>query len=293
MAEQKTIKTIAFLGTGIMGAPMARNLQKNGFEVHAWNRTRAKAEELQPDGVTIYDTPQEAVKDVDAVITVLKDAATVLETIKSAQESLTKGTIWIQMTTVGKKIDEIIQFANEHELIFFDAPVQGTKAPAESGELTIMPSGSSDYKEVLAPIFDVIGKKTIWVSEEAGKSSRLKLALNSWVFALTHGVAESLTIAKELGVDPSLVMDVITGGPMDTPYFQQKGKAILNDDYTASFAVKNAVKDAQLIVDAVEDEDLQIDITPAGLRRFQRALDEGHGDKDIAASGLAGKKENE
>lgn len=292
MAETRNIKTVAVLGTGIMGAPMARNLQKNGFEVHAWNRTRAKAEALQPDGVTVYNTPQEAVKNVDAVITVLKDAAAVLETMQSAQEELAKGTIWIQITTVGKKIDDIIQFANDHALTFFDAPVQGTKAPAESGELTIMPSGSSDYKEVLAPIFDTIGKKTIWVSEEPGKSSRLKLALNSWVFALTHGVAESLTIAKELGVDPQLVMDVITGGPMDTPYFQQKGKAILNDDYTASFAIKNAVKDAQLIVDAMEDEDLQIDITPAGLRRFQRALDGGYGDKDIAASGLAGKKED-
>lgn len=292
MAETRNIKTVAVLGTGIMGAPMARNLQKNGFEVHAWNRTRAKAEALQPDGVTVYNAPQEAVKNVDAVITVLKDAAAVLETMQSAQEELAKGTIWIQITTVGKKIDDIIQFANDYALTFFDAPVQGTKAPAESGELTIMPSGSSDYKEVLAPIFDTIGKKTIWVSEEPGKSSRLKLALNSWVFALTHGVAESLTIAKELGVDPQLVMDVITGGPMDTPYFQQKGKAILNDDYTASFAIKNAVKDAQLIVDAMEDEDLQIDITPAGLRRFQRALDEGYGDKDIAASGLAGKKED-
>lgn len=292
MVGTKNIKTIAVLGTGIMGAPIARNLQKNGFEVHAWNRTRAKAEALQPDGVTVYDTPQETVKNVDAVITVLKDAATVLETMQAAREELTNGTIWIQMTTVGKKIDEIIQFANDNGVIFFDAPVQGTKAPAENGELTIMPSGSSQYKEMLASIFDVIGKKTIWVSGEAGKSSRLKLALNSWVFALTHGVAESLTIAKELGVDPQLVMDVITGGPMDTPYFQQKGKAILNDDYTASFAVKNAVKDAQLIVDAIEDEDLQIDITPAGLQRFQRALDEGHGDKDIAASGLAGKKED-
>ncbi|GMA08032.1 dehydrogenase [Tetragenococcus halophilus subsp. flandriensis] len=291
MVEQKEIKTIAVLGTGIMGGPMAKNLAKSGFGVHVWNRTRAKAEKLIPDGVNVYDTPQEAVKDTDAVLTVLKDAPTVLETMDSSQESLAKDTIWIQMTTVGKKIDELIQFAEKHSLVFFDAPVQGTKAPAESGKLTIMPSGPSEYKEVLAPIFDVIGKKTIWVSEEAGKSSRLKLALNSWVFALTHGVAESLTIAKELGVDPQLVMDVITGGPMDTPYFQQKGKAILNDDYTASFAVKNAVKDAQLIVDAIEDEDLQIDITPAGLQRFQRALEEGHGDKDIAASGLAGKKE--
>ncbi|MCO8297429.1 NAD(P)-dependent oxidoreductase [Tetragenococcus halophilus] len=291
MVEQKEIKTIAVLGTGIMGGPMARNLAKSGFDVHVWNRTRAKAEKLIPDGVSVCDTPQEAVKDTDAVLTVLKDAPTVLETMNSAQESLPKDAIWVQMTTVGKKIDELIRFADKRDLVFFDAPVQGTKAPAESGELTIMPSGPSEYKEVLAPIFDVIGKKTIWVSEEAGKSSRLKLALNSWVFALTHGVAESLTIAKELGVDPQLVMDVITGGPMDTPYFQQKGKAILNDDYTASFAVKNAVKDAQLIVDAIEDEDLQIDITPAGLQRFERALEEGHGDKDIAASGLAGKKE--
>ncbi|GAB0167059.1 NAD(P)-dependent oxidoreductase [Lysinibacillus sp. CTST325] len=284
------VKTITVLGTGIIGAPVAANLQKHKFEVRAWNRTRSKAEKLQSVGVTVFDTPLEAVQGTDVIISLLKDGPVVLEVMQSVKESLSKGTVWIQMSTVGTNIDELASFANQHELIFYDAPVQGTKQPAEQGQLIILASGPTQYRKRMEPIFEAIGKRTVWVSEKPGTSSRLKLALNSWVFALTHGVAESLTIAKELGVDPALVVDVVTGGPMDNAYFQQKANAILTDDYTTSFSVTNAVKDAQLVVTAMEKEALQVDITRAGLQRFQRAVDKGHGDKDIAASGLAGKK---
>ncbi|MCY9545695.1 NAD(P)-dependent oxidoreductase [Lysinibacillus xylanilyticus] len=284
------VKTITVLGTGIIGAPVAANLQKHKFEVRAWNRTRSKAEKLQSVGVTVFETPLEAVQDTDVIISLLKDGPVVLEVMQSVKESLSKGTIWIQMSTVGTNIDELASFANQHELIFYDAPVQGTKQPAEQGQLIILVSGPTQYRERMEPIFEAIGKRTVWVSEKPGTSSRLKLALNSWVFALTHGVAESLTIAKELGVDPALVVDVVTGGPMDNTYFQQKAKAILTDDYTTSFSVANAVKDAQLVVTAMEKEAIQVDITRAGLQRFQRAVDKGHGDKDMAASGLVGEK---
>lgn len=290
MVGHTNVKKITVLGTGIIGGAVAKNLQKNGFDVHAWNRTRSKAKKLQTDGVTIFDSALEATKNTDVIISLLKDGPAVLEVMQSIKGSLSKGTIWIQMSTVGTNIDELATFADEQELIFYDAPVQGTKQPAEQGQLVILASGSTQYRQLVEPIFEAIGKRIVWVSEQPGVSSRLKLALNSWVSALTHGVAESLTIAKELGVDPSLVVDVVTGGPMDNPYFQQKAQAILTDDYTTSFSVANAVKDAQLVVTAAEKEGLQVDITQAGLQRFQRALNQGHGDKDMAASGLAGKK---
>jgi 3-hydroxyisobutyrate dehydrogenase len=285
-------KTITVLGTGIIGAPVAANLQKNAFRVHAWNRTQSKAEKLRSTGIHVFDTPQEAVSGADVIISLLKDGTAVLEVMQSVKQSLSKGMIWIQMSTVGiTAIDELASFAKQHDLIFYDAPVQGTKQPAEQGQLVILASGPTEERERITPIFDAIGKRTVWVSDQAGTSSRLKLALNSWVFALTHGVAESLTIAKQLGIDPTLVVDVVTGGPMDNAYFQLKAEAMMKDDYTTSFSIANAVKDAQLVVEAAEQMGISIDITRAGLQRFQRALDAGYGDKDIAASGLVGRKQ--
>ena len=136
-------------------------------------------------------------------------------------------------------------------------------------------------------VFDAIGKRTVWVSGQAGASSRLKLALNSWAFAMTHGIAESLRLAEGLGVDRSLVVDVITGGPMDSGFFQAKAAAMLAGDYTASFSIANAVKDAQLVSDAAAEAGVQADVAQAGLQRFERALAAGHGDCDMAASHLA------
>lgn len=283
------VKTITVLGTGIIGTAVAKNLQKSGFKVRVWNRTRSKAEKLQPAGITVCDSPQEAVQDTDVIISLLKDGSAVLEVMQSIEECLSEGTIWVQMSTVGLDIDALTAFAKQYKLIFFDAPVQGTKQPAEQGQLIILASGSISHRQAVESIFEAIGKHTVWVSEQPGASSRLKLALNSWVFALTHGVAESLSLAKELGIDPNLVVDVVTGGPMDNAYFQQKAQAILTDDYTTSFSIANAVKDAGLVVSAAEKQALQMDITRAGQQRFQRALDQGHGDKDMAASGLAGK----
>ena len=111
--------------------------------------------------------------------------------------------------------------------------------------------------------------------------------LNNWAFALTHGLAESLALARVLGVDPALVIDAVTGGPMDSGYFQAKAAAILADNYAASFSIANAAKDARLIMHAAVQNGVQLDAAQAGLHRFERALAAGHGGKDMAASYLA------
>lgn len=280
--------TIAVLGTGLIGAPVARNLHKRGFTVHAWNRTAAKAQALANDGIQAFDSPADAVRGADIVITVLKDGPSVQEAMRAAAPSLTKGAIWLQLSTVGLQgIETLAALAEQHDLVFYDAPVQGTRQPAELAQLVILASGPLEQRAVVQPVFDAIGKRTLWVSEHTGTSSRLKLALNSWAFALTHGLAESLALAKGLGVDPALVMDAVTGGPMDSGYFQAKAAAILADNYTASFSIANAVKDARLVVDAAAQAGVHVDTVQAGLKRFERALEAGHGDKDMAASYLA------
>jgi 3-hydroxyisobutyrate dehydrogenase len=281
-------KTVAVLGTGIIGAAVARNLQKNAFNVNAWNRTYEKATALSVSGVEVFEKAEDAVRGSSIVLTVLKDGPAVLEAMKAALPGLAKGTVWLQLSTVGVKAnEELTAFAEQHGLEFYDAPVQGTRGPAEQGQLIIIASGCLSQREVIQPIFDAIGKRTLWVSEQSGVSSKLKLALNSWAFALTHGIAESLSIAEALGVDPALVVDVVKGGPMDSMYFQLKAASILSGDYTVSFSVANAVKDAELVVEAAKDAGVKVDAVEAGLNRFSRALQAGHGDKDMAASYLA------
>lgn len=280
--------TIAVLGTGLIGAPVARNLHKRGFIVRAWNRTAAKAQALASDGIQVFDSPADAVHGANIIVTVLKDGPSVQQAIQAAAPALSKGTVWLQLSTVGiEGIDALAALAEQHGLVLYDAPVQGTRQPAELAQLVILASGPLEQRAAVQPVFDAIGKRTLWVSEQTGASSRLKLALNNWAFALTHGLAESLVLAKGLGVDPALVLDVVTGGPMDSGYFQAKVAAILAENYTASFSIANAVKDARLVVDAAVQAGVQVDAAQAGLRRFERAFEAGHGDKDMAASYLA------
>jgi 3-hydroxyisobutyrate dehydrogenase len=286
-----TIRQVAVLGTGAMGAPIANNIAKKGFRVRVWNRTKANAKTLTEGSIDISETAAEAVHGADVVLTMLSDGAAVLDVMRAAAPSLKAGAIWAQMSTVGAEaIPSLVSFAAEHELVFLDSPVQGSRQPAQSAQLVILASGPVAARDVVQPVYDAIGKRTLWVSEDAagGASSRLKLALNHYAFALTHGIAESLRIAQGLGVDPHYVIDVVTGGPMDNAYLQMKGSAILAGDFTPSFNIANAVKDAKLISAAARSAGLHTDVADASLARFKRALDQGHGDADMAASFLAG-----
>ena len=285
-AAEKT--TVAVLGTGIIGAPVARNLAAKGFAVRAWNRTPEKAAHLAAEGVEVADSADGAVRGADAVITLLKDGPAVSEVLEEAAPGLARGTVWIQASTVGvRAADQLAALADRHGLVLYDAPVQGTRGPAEQGKLVILAAGPAERRALVQPVFDAIGQRTVWVSDVPGEASRLKLALNVWVFALTHGIAESLALAEGLGVDPALVVDVVSGGPMDSPFFRTKAAAVLEGDYATSCSVENAAKDAALVAEAAAGAGVRLDAAVAGLERFRRAVAAGHGDADMAASRLA------
>ena len=287
MTKNPSPLSVAVLGTGLIGAGVARNLARKGFSVRAWNRTSDKAQALTTDGIEVFDHAADTVREADIVVTVLKDGPAVHDALAAALPGIGKGTVWLQLSTVGiEAIDALAALAEDNGLVFYDAPVQGTRQPAEQGKLVILASGPETGRSLAQSVFDAIGQRTLWVSESPGASSRLKLALNAYVFALTHGTAESLAIAKALGVDPALVVDAVTGGPLDSGYFQGKAAAMLKGDFTASFSVFNGVKDARLVLEALHGTGLYADLAHAGLVRFQRLAEAGHGDKDIAASFL-------
>lgn len=275
---------VAFLGTGTMGAPMVKNLVKHGFDVTAWNRTADKAQGL---GATVATDPAQAVEGADVVVTMLNDGAAVREVMAQAAPGLRAGQVWVQMSTVGvAEIDRLARLAAEHGLVFFDAPVQGTKQPAEQGTLVVLSAGPDEARPVVEPIFDAVGGRTLWLGA-AGNASRLKLAGVSYGITATAIAGEALALAKGLGVAPELFAELITGGPMDSPYLQAKTKAILAGDFTPSFAVRNAAKDVRLIAEAAQAAGVRVDMSLAAGERLRRAEAQGHGEDDMAAAYFA------
>jgi 3-hydroxyisobutyrate dehydrogenase len=277
--------TVAVLGTGIMGAPMARNLLAAGFPVRVWNRTAEKTASLGAAGAVIGASPEEAAEGAQIVLTMLTDADAVLETAAGA---LAGAEVWIQASTVGIEGGErCAALAAERGVAYVDAPVLGTRQPAEEGKLTVLASGPADVRERVDPLFDAVGAKTWWLGE-AGAGQRLKLVANTWVLALVEGLAETLQLAEGLGVDPQSFLDVIAGGPLDAGYAQAKGSGMIAREFAPAFPLRHAAKDLRLVEAAAGRHDLEVPLVAAISARFAQGVAAGNGDLDMSATFLTG-----
>ncbi len=278
-----TAPTVALLGTGTMGLGMARNIAAAGLPLRVWNRTREKAQPLA-DVATVVDSPADAVSGADVVVTILYDGESVESTVAETRGAWADGAVWVQAATVGiASTDRLIALAAELGVTYVDAPVLGTKKPAEDGALVVLASGPSKARAAVDPVFDAIGSRTMWVGE-AGAGTRLKLVANGWVFTVLEGVADSLTLARELGLDPRLFLEAVKGGAVDSPYVQLKGAAMLDDQLDPAFALSGALKDAELILAAAEEAGVDLALLPGARDHLARAVDDGHGDLDMAAT---------
>ncbi|WP_078901006.1 NAD(P)-dependent oxidoreductase [Actinacidiphila yeochonensis] len=282
--------TVAVLGTGIMGAGMARSLAAAGHRVRAWNRTADRARPLAEYGVAVVEDPLEAVRDADAVVTMLLDGPAVLAVMRDGVRVMRQDAVWAQCSTVGPRAQrELAELAAGSGLLFLDAPVLGTRKPAETGQLTVLAAGSEAALAAAGPVFDAIGQRTVRVAGEPadGPASALKLVLNSWVLALNNATGEVMALAKALGVDPDRFFEAVDGGAMDVPYLRMKAQAIRSGDFAPSFTVEGALKDARLIAAAAEGAGVRLDLAEAGVERLGRAAAAGHGSEDMAAAYFA------
>jgi 3-hydroxyisobutyrate dehydrogenase len=278
--------TVAVLGTGIMGGPIARNLAAAGFEVRAWNRTREKAEPLAEHGVAVMNTPAEAVKGSDVVLTMLADGAAVegVTTEGGALAGMPEDAVWLQTSTVGiAAAERLAALADQAGVGFVDAPVLGTKQPAEEGALVVLASGPEEARAVCQPIWDVIGNRTIWLGD-AGAGTRLKLVINNWLVNLVEALAETIAFASAIGIDPRAFIDAIDGGAVGPPYARLKGEMMIGEKFEPAFPLRLALKDTQLVLEAAERHGIELPLARATAERFKRAVELGHGEEDLAAA---------
>jgi 3-hydroxyisobutyrate dehydrogenase len=276
--------TVALLGTGIMGAAMARNLLGAGMEARAWNRSTEKAGPLADAGATVVGDPTEAARNADFLLTMLADADAIEEVLRDCVlPALAEGAVWLQMSTVGERGHATLaHLAAENGVTYVDAPVLGTKAPAEQGQLVVLASGPEEVRERCEPVFGAVGGKTVWLGE-AGEGSRLKLVVNNWIVGILGVLAETIAFARATGVEPRKFLGTIEGGPLGLPYAQIKGGMMIEEDFPMSFSAKLARKDAALVLDAAGARDLDMAVASAVAARFDEAIEAGHGEEDMAA----------
>jgi len=275
---------VAVLGTGVMGAGMVRSLRRAGIEVNAWNRTKDKADPLADDGARVCASAADAVADADLAVLMLFDTDAVLEVMAEALAAAQNGPVWAQCSTIG--LDGTAQaadLASRFGAPFVDAPVLGTKQPAEQGTLVFLAAGAEELRARVAPAFDAMGSRTIWVGEEPGRGSALKLVCNSFVGTLTAAVGQSVGLATQLGIDPQLFLEAMDGGASDSPYVHVKGGRMIEGEFPTSFALDGVRKDLGLIREAQRRSGTSTVLADAVLACFDAAARQGHGSQDMAA----------
>lgn len=279
-------RSVAVLGAGsTMGLGMARNIARAGIHVRAWNRTPDKARPLEDDGAELLHSPRAAADGADVILTMLADADSVIGAIQDAVPGAGEDAVWLQMSTIGEAgTGRCAEVADDRGLTLIDAPVLGTKQPAEEGKLVVLASGPETVRERVQPIFDAVGQKTIWVGE-TGAGTRLKMVANSWVLTVVEGVAETFALAEGLDLDPNLLLDAIEGGALDLPYLRMKGKAIMGRNFEPSFRLALAAKDARLIEESAQRHGLDLPLFSTIRERLAKGAEE-HGDEDFSATYL-------
>ena len=283
------MRHVAVLGTGIMGAGMARSLLRSGLDVTVWNRSSGRAGPLAADGAHVAGTAAEAVADVDAVVTMLWDGDSVAEVMTAALPSAPTGVLWVQTSTVSLRDagDRLPALAARHGARYVDAPVLGTRQPAEEGKLTVLAAAPEPLRDPVTPVFGSIAARVVWVSERPGDGTRLKLVANSWVATIVAATAQAIALAQDLGLDPQVFLDMIKGGGVDTPYLHVKGGAMIAGQFPTSFAVDGAVKDTALIAAAMREAGTDATLMDAVNQQYRKAADSGHGQEDMAAVHVA------
>ncbi|MGA8209485.1 MAG: NAD(P)-dependent oxidoreductase, partial [Nocardioidaceae bacterium] len=254
--------------------------------LRVWNRTRERAEPLAGAGAQVAGSAADAVRGADVVLTMLYDTASVEAALTEARGGLASGTVLLQQSTVGVDgADRLAEVAAEANLVYVDAPVLGTRKPAEDGALVVLASGPDDVRDLVTPVLDAVGSRTMWLGA-AGAGSRLKMVANAWVLAVLEGIAQSLRLADALGLDPHLFLEAVSGGAMDAPYVQLKGASMLESRFEPAFTLDGAIKDADLILEAATGAGTRAELVEVARDYLVRASRAGHGAADMAATHL-------
>ncbi len=276
-------KPVAVLGIGTMGHGMAASALRAGLPTIVWDRHPEATRDLAERGADVADTAVEAAERAGIVVTMVPDADAVISVARDQGmlAALAPGAIWAQMATIGLAgITEVMALVDRErpDVTLLDAPVSGSKDPAERGQLIIFASGPDEARPRVAPLFDALGRRTVWVGA-AGAGTRLKLVNNTWLAFENEAVAASVALARRLGLATETVADALDGSPIVSPWQAAKLERITAGDFSAQFALSLALKDVHLALQAAAGD--RFAALACLADEWQQAVDQGLGDQDL------------
>ncbi|MBD3217787.1 MAG: NAD-binding protein [candidate division Zixibacteria bacterium] len=276
-------KKIGLIGLGTMGAPMAGNIKNAGFDLGVYNRTESRAESFRDEGATVYYAPWELAEDCDVIIIMVTGPSDLLEVVGSIADVLKSGKTVINMTTVSEQATlQAAQTVDSQGADFLDAPVSGSKKPAEDGTLVILAGGKEKLIDETEPLLLSMGKKVVRCGE-IGAGTKMKLMINMLLANMMGAYAEALTFGRKLGLDFESVNETISSGALGCPLFAIKGNSIARDDYSKNFSIDLIFKDINLALEAGGISGIALPVTSAVREMFSGAEGMGLGDEDMAA----------
>lgn len=278
-----TDEPVAVLGIGAMGHGMAASALRAGIPLIVWDRRVDAARDLAERGAHVAGSAAEAARQAAIVVTMVTDADAVISIARDQGmlAALGPGAIWAQMSTIGVAgIGRVAALASAErpDVMLLDAPVSGSRDPAERGELTIFASGPAEARPRVAALFDALGQRTIWAGQ-AGAGTRLKLVNNTWLAFAAEAVAVSVALARRLGLDAGTMLDALGGSPLVSPWQAAKLQRIADGDFSAQFALSLALKDVHLALQAAGDS--QFAVLACLADEWQQAVDQGLGEQDL------------
>src|SRR6201991_1405890 len=278
--------TVGFIGLGVMGAPMARNLLAAGYEVVAWNRGAGPLEELAAAGARAADGPAAVAREADVVISIVKDDAAVREVLGGPEGAIAAarpGALVIDMSTVSPAAArELAAEAAARGVAFLDAPVSGGDVGARDGTLSIMVGGEADAVERARPVFEVLGSRVTHVGA-AGAGQVAKACNQVLVAVIFGGLAEALVLGSKLGVDPAAVLDAVGGGMAANRIMEVRRDNFLDHDFAPGFKIDLHHKDLEIALGASGEVDAPLPLTAEVQQMFRQLRAAGFGEEDDSA----------
>ena len=277
---------ITVIGIGTMGGAFVHRLLGAGHSVTVWSRNESDTAPFVALGATAHANSHDAVAQADVVLTMLPNPDITRDVMldQGVLSAMAPSSTWLQMATIGSVATELLvgtAATTRPDVTFVDAPVSGSREPAESGQLVILASGPESAHQLLAPVFAALGKSTIWLGP-AGVGSQMKLVLNTWLAFQIECAAESLALLDHFHVDTGPFVEILSESPLVSPYALSKVKKMIAADYSPDFSLGLATKDLTLVESDAGDG--PVPIAAAIAARWRDLIADGAGDRDVAAA---------
>ncbi|KAF8393613.1 hypothetical protein HHK36_021857 [Tetracentron sinense] len=277
---------VGFLGLGIMGSPMAQNLIKAGCDVTVWNRTKRKCDPLISLGAKYKSSPEEVAASCDVTFAMLADPESAVDVAcgkQGAANGMSPGKGYVDISTVDGVTSKLISgHIKAAGALFLEAPVSGSKKPAEDGQLIFLTAGDKTLFEMSGPLLDIMGKSKFFLGD-VGNGAAMKLVVNMIMGSMMASFSEGLLLSEKVGLDPSVLVEVVAQGAISAPMFSMKGPSMVQSIYPTAFPLKHQQKDLRLALGLAETVSQPTPIAAAANELYKVAKSHGLSDQDFSA----------